>query len=110
MSSVLRPLSGQLPRRLSQACSDPSPLLASLSLSLSSSSYTSSALRQQEKRVAVPAAAALDPPRMSRRSLRLHTSACHYGDDSLLDSSLNHSVAYGTGSASHRESRSETQS
>ncbi|KAM6951020.1 SUN domain-containing protein 1-like [Aplochiton taeniatus] len=30
-------------------------------------------------------------PRMSRRSLRLHTTAGHYGDDSQLDSSLNHS-------------------
>lgn len=30
-------------------------------------------------------------PRMSRRSLRLHTSASHYGDDSLLD---HHSTSY----------------
>ncbi|KAJ8246246.1 hypothetical protein GJAV_G00265440 [Gymnothorax javanicus] len=69
-----------------------------------SSSYTTSALQQQtEKRVTE---ATIDPPRMSRRSLRLHTSSCHYGDDSLLDSSLNHSsVSYTSGSSSRRESR-----
>ncbi|XP_026132913.1 SUN domain-containing protein 1-like isoform X3 [Carassius auratus] len=33
-------------------------------------------------------------PRMSRRSLRLHTNPSHYGDDSLLDSSLNHSASF----------------
>uniref|UniRef100_A0A673LLM0 SUN domain-containing protein 1-like n=1 Tax=Sinocyclocheilus rhinocerous TaxID=307959 RepID=A0A673LLM0_9TELE len=31
---------------------------------------------------------------MSRRSLRLHTNSSHYGDDSLLDSSLNHSASF----------------
>ncbi|XP_058650305.1 SUN domain-containing protein 1 isoform X1 [Onychostoma macrolepis] len=31
---------------------------------------------------------------MSRRSLRLHTNTSHYGDDSLLDSSLHHSVVF----------------
>ncbi|XP_052427540.1 SUN domain-containing protein 1 isoform X2 [Carassius gibelio] len=31
---------------------------------------------------------------MSRRSLRLHTNPSHYGDDSLLDSSLNHSASF----------------
>ncbi|KAI2658711.1 SUN domain-containing protein 1 [Labeo rohita] len=31
---------------------------------------------------------------MSRRSLRLHTSTSHYGDDSLLDSSLHHSTSF----------------
>uniref|UniRef100_A0A8C1VU17 Zgc:152977 n=1 Tax=Cyprinus carpio TaxID=7962 RepID=A0A8C1VU17_CYPCA len=31
---------------------------------------------------------------MSRRSLRLHTNTSHYGDDSLLDSSLNHSASF----------------
>uniref|UniRef100_A0A673J289 SUN domain-containing protein 1-like n=1 Tax=Sinocyclocheilus rhinocerous TaxID=307959 RepID=A0A673J289_9TELE len=30
---------------------------------------------------------------MSRRSLRLHTSTSHYGDDSLLDPSLHHSAS-----------------
>ncbi|XP_059386528.1 SUN domain-containing protein 1-like isoform X1 [Carassius carassius] len=31
---------------------------------------------------------------MSRRSLRLHTSVSHYGDDSLLDPSLQHSASF----------------
>lgn len=31
---------------------------------------------------------------MSRRSLRLHTSTSHYGDDSLLDPSLHHSATF----------------
>ncbi|XP_042591032.1 SUN domain-containing protein 1 isoform X2 [Cyprinus carpio] len=31
---------------------------------------------------------------MSRRSLRLHTNTSLYGDDSLLDSSLNHSASF----------------
>ncbi|KAA0725633.1 SUN domain-containing protein 1 [Triplophysa tibetana] len=31
---------------------------------------------------------------MSRRSLRLHTSSSHYGDDGLHDASLNHSAIY----------------
>uniref|UniRef100_A0A672NG37 SUN domain-containing protein 1-like n=1 Tax=Sinocyclocheilus grahami TaxID=75366 RepID=A0A672NG37_SINGR len=31
---------------------------------------------------------------MSRRSLRLHTNTSHYGDDGLLDSSLNHSASF----------------
>ncbi|XP_056628186.1 SUN domain-containing protein 1 isoform X5 [Triplophysa dalaica] len=31
---------------------------------------------------------------MSRRSLRLHTSSSHYGDDGLHDTSLNHSAIY----------------
>ncbi|KAK7134375.1 hypothetical protein R3I93_017707 [Phoxinus phoxinus] len=35
-----------------------------------------------------------ESPRMSRRSLRLHTTTSQYGDDSLLDSALHHSAAY----------------
>ncbi|XP_067225551.1 SUN domain-containing protein 1 isoform X2 [Chanodichthys erythropterus] len=35
-----------------------------------------------------------ESPRMSRRSLRLHTNTSHYGDDSLLDSSLHHSATF----------------
>ncbi|KAG1936041.1 SUN domain-containing protein 1 isoform a [Pimephales promelas] len=35
-----------------------------------------------------------ESPRMSRRSLRLHTTTSQYGDDSLLDSALHHSAVY----------------
>ncbi|XP_028817287.1 SUN domain-containing protein 1 isoform X3 [Denticeps clupeoides] len=41
--------------------------------------------------------AAFDSPRMSRRSLRLNTTASRYGDDSLLDSSLNRSASFSAG-------------
>ncbi|XP_062859423.1 SUN domain-containing protein 1 isoform X2 [Trichomycterus rosablanca] len=43
---------------------------------------------------------------MSRRSLRLHANSAHYGDDSVLDSSLNRSVSQ----SSHTESFVQTKS
>ncbi|KAJ8390672.1 hypothetical protein AAFF_G00100520 [Aldrovandia affinis] len=66
------------------------------------SSYSTAALSfEQENRIAP----VFDSPRMSRRSLRLHTTGGHYGDDSLLDSSLNHSVTYSSSLANRKESR-----
>uniref|UniRef100_A0A9J8AGN2 Sad1 and UNC84 domain containing 1a n=1 Tax=Cyprinus carpio carpio TaxID=630221 RepID=A0A9J8AGN2_CYPCA len=58
---------------------------------LCSSSYSSSAQDfERELRIGP----VYESPRMSRRSLRLHTNTSHYGDDSLLDSSLNHSASF----------------
>uniref|UniRef100_A0A9J7Y622 Sad1 and UNC84 domain containing 1a n=1 Tax=Cyprinus carpio carpio TaxID=630221 RepID=A0A9J7Y622_CYPCA len=55
------------------------------------SSYSSSAQDfERELRIGP----VYESPRMSRRSLRLHTNTSHYGDDSLLDSSLNHSASF----------------
>ncbi|XP_050980911.1 SUN domain-containing protein 1 isoform X3 [Labeo rohita] len=55
------------------------------------SSYSSSAEDfERELRIGP----VFESPRMSRRSLRLHTSTSHYGDDSLLDSSLHHSTSF----------------
>ncbi|XP_016336574.1 SUN domain-containing protein 1-like isoform X1 [Sinocyclocheilus anshuiensis] len=55
------------------------------------SSYSSSAQDFERKLRIGPV---YESPRMSRRSLRLHTNTSHYGDDSLLDSSLNHSASF----------------
>ncbi|XP_016415061.1 SUN domain-containing protein 1-like isoform X2 [Sinocyclocheilus rhinocerous] len=55
------------------------------------SSYSSSAQDfERELRIGP----VYESARMSRRSLRLHTNSSHYGDDSLLDSSLNHSASF----------------
>ncbi|XP_051771703.1 SUN domain-containing protein 1 [Ctenopharyngodon idella] len=55
------------------------------------SSYSSLALDfERELRIGP----VYESPRMSRRSLRLHTNTSHYGDDSLLDSSLHHSATF----------------
>lgn len=55
------------------------------------SSYSSSAQDfERELRIGP----VYESPRMSRRSLRLHTNTSLYGDDSLLDSSLNHSASF----------------
>ncbi|XP_016110698.1 SUN domain-containing protein 1 isoform X3 [Sinocyclocheilus grahami] len=55
------------------------------------SSYSSSAQDfERELRIGP----VYESPRMSRRSLRLHTNTSHYGDDGLLDSSLNHSASF----------------
>ncbi|XP_052466842.1 SUN domain-containing protein 1 isoform X4 [Carassius gibelio] len=55
------------------------------------SSYSSSAQDFERELKIGPV---YESPRMSRRSLRLHTSLSHYGDDSLLDPSLQHSASF----------------
>ncbi|XP_026770509.2 SUN domain-containing protein 1 isoform X8 [Pangasianodon hypophthalmus] len=67
-----------------------------------SSSYSSSALEYEREHKLAPV---FESPRMSRRSLRLHTNSAHYGDDSLLDSSVNRSGSYSTESRVHQESK-----
>ncbi|XP_053495499.1 SUN domain-containing protein 1 isoform X2 [Ictalurus furcatus] len=67
-----------------------------------SSSYSSSALEYEREHKLAPV---FESPRMSRRSLRLHTNSTHYGDDSLLDSSVNRGASYSTESRVHRESK-----
>lgn len=67
-----------------------------------SSSYSSSALEYEKEHKLNPV---FESPRMKRRSLRLHTNSAHYGDDSLLDSSVNRSASYSTESRVHRESK-----
>ncbi|XP_041714085.1 SUN domain-containing protein 1 isoform X6 [Coregonus clupeaformis] len=70
-----------------------------------SSSYSTTAL-DFEKEHRIPPV--LESPRMSRRSLRLHSTTGLYGDDSL-DSSLNHnmyhSTSFSAGGASRRDSK-----
>ncbi|XP_044037114.1 SUN domain-containing protein 1 isoform X7 [Siniperca chuatsi] len=64
-----------------------------------SSSYSTAALEfEKEHQIA----AVYESPRMSRRSLRLQTSAGHYGNESLADYSQNHSGSY---TSTIRESR-----
>ncbi|KAM3863894.1 SUN domain-containing protein 1 [Diretmus argenteus] len=63
-----------------------------------SSSYSTAALDFEKEHQIAPV---FDSPRMSRRSLRLQTSAGLYGNDSLADYSQNHS-SY---TSSRRESR-----
>ncbi|MFT7802440.1 SUN domain-containing protein 1-like [Arapaima gigas] len=58
-----------------------------------SSSYSSKALSYEKENKTGPV---FETPRMSRRSLRLHTVDGRYGDNSLADLSLNHSVTYST--------------
>ncbi|XP_043109040.1 SUN domain-containing protein 1 isoform X4 [Puntigrus tetrazona] len=55
------------------------------------SSYSSSA-QDVERELSI--GPVYESPRMSRRSLRLHTSISNYGDDGLLDSSLHHSTSF----------------
>ncbi|XP_067286061.1 SUN domain-containing protein 1 isoform X5 [Pseudorasbora parva] len=55
------------------------------------SSYSSSALDFERE---LQIGSVYESPRMSRRSLRLHTGTSHYGDDGLLDSSLHHSATF----------------
>ncbi|XP_070703628.1 SUN domain-containing protein 1 isoform X2 [Pempheris klunzingeri] len=64
-----------------------------------SSSYSSAALEfEKEHQIA----AVYESPRMSRRSLRLQTSAGHYGNESLADYSQTQSSSY---TSTRRESR-----
>ncbi|XP_072523842.1 SUN domain-containing protein 1 isoform X5 [Salminus brasiliensis] len=67
-----------------------------------SSSYSSTALDYEREHRLAPV---FDSPRMSRRSLRLHAGNSHYRDDSLLDSSHNHSVSYSSGGSVHQENK-----
>ncbi|XP_071266254.1 SUN domain-containing protein 1-like isoform X7 [Salvelinus alpinus] len=68
------------------------------------SSYSTTALDFEKEHRISPV---LESPRMSRRSLRLHSTTGVYGDDSL-DSSLNHmyhSASFSAGGASLRDSK-----
>ncbi|XP_029540452.1 SUN domain-containing protein 1-like isoform X8 [Oncorhynchus nerka] len=69
-----------------------------------SSSYSTTALDFEKEHRITPV---LESPRMSRRSLRLHSTTGLYGDDSL-DSTLNHmyhSASFSAGGASRRDSK-----
>uniref|UniRef100_A0A4W5MAD7 SUN domain-containing protein n=1 Tax=Hucho hucho TaxID=62062 RepID=A0A4W5MAD7_9TELE len=69
-----------------------------------SSSYSTTALDFEKEHRITPV---FESPRMSRRSLRLHSTTGLYGDDSL-DSSLNHmyhSASFSAGGASRRDSK-----
>ncbi|XP_070778706.1 SUN domain-containing protein 1 [Enoplosus armatus] len=68
-----------------------------------SSSYSTAALEfEKEHQIA----AVYESPRMSRRSLRLQTSASHYGNESLADYSQNHSSSSSSSyTSTRRESR-----
>ncbi|XP_035471979.1 SUN domain-containing protein 1 isoform X6 [Scophthalmus maximus] len=65
-----------------------------------SSSYSTAALEFEKEHQIAPV---YESPRMSRRSLRLQTSAGHYGNESLADNSQNHG-----NSSSYTSTRRET--
>ncbi|XP_040013425.1 SUN domain-containing protein 1 isoform X2 [Xiphias gladius] len=67
-----------------------------------SSSYSTAALEFEKEHQIAPV---YESPRMSRRSLRLQTSASHYGNESLADYSQNHSHS---NSSSYTSTRRET--
>ncbi|XP_056257382.1 SUN domain-containing protein 1 isoform X10 [Seriola aureovittata] len=66
-----------------------------------SSSYSTAALEFEKEHQIAPV---YESPRMSRRSLRLQTSAGHYGNESLADYSQNHSNSSGY-TSTRRETR-----
>ncbi|XP_042361559.1 SUN domain-containing protein 1 isoform X2 [Plectropomus leopardus] len=67
-----------------------------------SSSYSTAALDfEKEHQIA----AVYESPRMSRRSLRLQTSAGHYGNESLADYSQNYNNSSSYTSSTRRETR-----
>ncbi|KAM9393294.1 SUN domain-containing protein 1 isoform 2-T2 [Pholidichthys leucotaenia] len=68
-----------------------------------SSSYSTAALEFEKEHQIAPV---YESPRMSRRSLRLQTSAGHYGTDSLADDSQNHSSS--TSTSAFTSTRKET--
>ncbi|XP_070838265.1 SUN domain-containing protein 1 isoform X4 [Chaetodon trifascialis] len=71
-----------------------------------SSSYSTAALEfEREHKIA----AVYESPRMSRRSLRLQTSAGHYGGDSTADYSQSHSSSYSSTRKDTRTLRSKKQ-
>uniref|UniRef100_A0A3Q3EJX9 Sad1 and UNC84 domain containing 1b n=1 Tax=Labrus bergylta TaxID=56723 RepID=A0A3Q3EJX9_9LABR len=72
-----------------------------------SSSYSTRALEfEKEHQIA----AVYESPRMSRRSLRLQTSASHYDNGSLADYSQNHSSSSSSYTSTRRETRKKQQS
>ncbi|XP_028268306.1 SUN domain-containing protein 1 isoform X8 [Parambassis ranga] len=64
-----------------------------------SSSYSSAALEFEKEHQIAPV---YESPRMSRRSLRLQTSASHYNSENLADHSQSHSSSY---TSTRRETR-----
>ncbi|XP_062388342.1 SUN domain-containing protein 1-like isoform X2 [Sardina pilchardus] len=62
-----------------------------------SSSYSLAALEFEQEHHIAPV---YDSPKMSRKSLRLHTATGLYGNDGLDDQSHNHSVSFSSSSAS----------
>ncbi|XP_040919087.1 SUN domain-containing protein 1 isoform X5 [Toxotes jaculatrix] len=67
-----------------------------------SSSYSTAALEFEKEHQIAPV---YESPRMSRRSLRLQTSAGHYGNESLADYSQNHSSSSSSYTSTRRETR-----
>uniref|UniRef100_A0A669D637 Sad1 and UNC84 domain containing 1b n=1 Tax=Oreochromis niloticus TaxID=8128 RepID=A0A669D637_ORENI len=68
-----------------------------------SSSYSTAALEFEKEHQIAPV---YESPRMSRRSLRLQTSASHYGNENLADYSQNHHSS--SSSSSYTSTRRET--
>ncbi|XP_008284808.1 SUN domain-containing protein 1 isoform X4 [Stegastes partitus] len=71
-----------------------------------SSSYSTAALEFEKEHQIAPV---YESPRMSRRSLRLQTSAGHYGNESPADYSQNHSSSYSSTRKETRTQRSRKQ-
>ncbi|CAI5675403.1 unnamed protein product [Oreochromis niloticus] len=69
-----------------------------------SSSYSTAALEFEKEHQIAPV---YESPRMSRRSLRLQTSASHYGNENLADYSQNHHHS-SSSSSSYTSTRRET--
>ncbi|KAG7242912.1 hypothetical protein INR49_018167 [Caranx melampygus] len=67
-----------------------------------SSSYSTAALEFEKEHQIAPV---YESPRMSRRSLRLQTSAGHYGNESLAEYSQNHSNSSSSYTSNRRETR-----
>ncbi|XP_035471972.2 SUN domain-containing protein 1 isoform X2 [Scophthalmus maximus] len=97
LGSVNRP--NATTRRLNTSTvASPQPQYSALRLNISS--YSTAALEFEKEHQIAPV---YESPRMSRRSLRLQTSAGHYGNESLADNSQNHG-----NSSSYTSTRRET--
>ncbi|XP_026020793.1 SUN domain-containing protein 1-like isoform X4 [Astatotilapia calliptera] len=70
-----------------------------------SSSYSTAALEFEKEHQIAPV---YESPRMSRRSLRLQTSASHYGNENLADYSQNHHSSSSSSSYTNTSTRRET--